>query len=84
MDLTRLQQLIKEVTEDIEKYRFSDAGTKIYDFLPKETDWYLECSKGEMISRPVLKYVLRICLFCCNFHALHVTEVLWKNKRKIC
>lgn len=81
--LTRLQQLIKEVTEDIEKYRFSDGGTKIYNFTWGEyCDWYLEMSKGEMISRPVLKYVLENLLILLHPFTPYVTEVLWKKLKK--
>ena len=44
----RLQNLIKEVTEYYEKYEFSLAGEKIYDFLWHElADWYVEISKQQ-------------------------------------
>lgn len=81
--LTRLQHLIKEVTEDIEKFRFSDAGTKIYEFTWGEyCDWYLEISKGDMISQPVLKYVLENLLILLHPFTPYVTEVLWKKLNK--
>ena len=46
--LSRLQNLIFDVTVHLEKYEFSTAGEKIYDFLWHElADWYVEISKGQ-------------------------------------
>ena len=43
---SRLQNLISDVTNHFEKYEFSSAGEKIYDFLWHElADWYVEISK---------------------------------------
>ncbi len=43
---SRLQNLIAEVTAHLEKYEFSLAGEKIYNFLWHElADWYVEISK---------------------------------------
>ena len=45
---SRLQNLTKEVTAHYEKYEFSLAGEKIYDFLWHElADWYVEISKTQ-------------------------------------
>ncbi|PIQ77078.1 valine--tRNA ligase [Candidatus Peregrinibacteria bacterium CG11_big_fil_rev_8_21_14_0_20_46_8] len=78
--LTRTQQLIDEVTEDINKFRLSDAGTKIYDFAWGEYfNWYLEISKGEHKNLPVLIYVLKTILQLLHPFVPFVTEVLWKE-----
>ncbi|MDP1709796.1 MAG: class I tRNA ligase family protein, partial [Candidatus Komeilibacteria bacterium] len=46
--LSRLQNLIHDVTDHFEKYEFSPAGEKIYDFLWHElADWYVEISKSQ-------------------------------------
>ena len=45
---SRLQTLIQEVNEHYNKYEFSLAGEKIYDFLWHElADWYVEISKTQ-------------------------------------
>lgn len=49
--LSRLQNLIKEVNKNFEKYEYSQAGEKIYNFLWHEfADWYLEISKKQIKS----------------------------------
>ena len=46
--LSRLQSLIADVNRHFEKYEFSLAGEKIYDFLWHElADWYVEISKQQ-------------------------------------
>ena len=77
--LTKLQYLIKDVTNDMEKFRFSDAGTKIYNFTWSEyCDWYLELSKGEHMNPYVLVHVLRNLLKLLHPFVPFVTEVLWE------
>jgi len=76
--LTKLQELIKEVEHDMEKYRFSDAGTKIYDFMWRQyCDWYLEISKGN-VNPAVLIFVLRSTLKLLHPFVPFVTEKLWE------
>ena len=44
--LSRLNQVIKEVTDNMEKYELGIAVQKIYDFLWDELcDWYIEIAK---------------------------------------
>lgn len=81
--LTRTQELIKEVTEDIENFKFSDAGMKIYDFTWNEyCAWYLEISKGENQNLPVLNYVLETILALLHPFVPFVTEAIWKHMDK--
>lgn len=76
--LTRLQELIRDVEADMEKFRFSDAGTKIYDFLwGQYCDWYLEISKGN-VNQTVLLFVLRTTLKLLHPFVPFVTEKLWE------
>ncbi len=78
--LTRLQKLIKESTQLIEKYHFSEAGMKIYDFLWNEmADWYLEFSKGEHKNPAVLLHVLRDTLKLLHPFVPYITEALWEK-----
>ncbi|MBT4916908.1 valine--tRNA ligase [Candidatus Peregrinibacteria bacterium] len=77
--LTELQKLIKEVDADMEKHHFSEAGTKIYDFIWSQyCDWYLEISKGEHKNPAVLIHVLRTTLKLLHPFVPYVTEKLWE------
>ncbi|MFA5829736.1 MAG: valine--tRNA ligase [Candidatus Gracilibacteria bacterium] len=77
--VSKLQKLIKEVTEDLDNFRLSEAGTKIYDFTWSQyCDWYLEVSKGQM-NADVLIYVLKTLLQLLHPFVPFVTEVLWEH-----
>ncbi|MBP9718507.1 valine--tRNA ligase [Candidatus Gracilibacteria bacterium] len=81
--LTRLQLLVKETTDDIEAFRFSEAGTKIYDFTWNEyCAWYLEFSKGDQQNISVLMHVLETLLKLLHPFVPYVTEVIWKELGK--
>lgn len=78
--LTRLQKLIQEVTKDLEEFRFSEAGTKIYDFVWRDyCDWYIEISKGEQLNPQVLLFVLKALLRLLHPFVPFVTEALWSH-----
>lgn len=78
--ITRTQRLVAEVTEDLEKYRLGEAGTKIYDFTWGEfCDWYLEISKGEHKNSEILLYVLKTILKLLHPFVPYVTEAIWAN-----
>jgi len=81
--LSKLNNLIKEVNQDLEKYRFSDAATKIYDFSwGQYCDWYLEISKGEKLSPAVLLYVLKDILRLLHPFTPFVTETIWTSLKQ--
>ena len=49
--LSRANSLVKEVTENMEKYELGIALQKVYDFMWTEfCDWYIELSKGTLYS----------------------------------
>ncbi len=78
--LTLTQELIKSVTKDLENYKFSDAGSKIYDFTWNSfCAWYLEFSKGEQKNIAVLTEVLETILKLIHPFVPYVTEAIWKN-----
>ncbi|MEA3272591.1 MAG: valine--tRNA ligase [Patescibacteria group bacterium] len=78
--LSRLNNLIKEVSEDLENYNFSFAGEKLRDFTWGEfADWYLEISKVEEGKTKVLKDVLEKLLILWHPFIPYVTEVVWKE-----
>lgn len=78
--VTKLQKLIQEVDADMENFRFSEAGTKIYDFTwSMYCDWYIETSKGEHMNPAVLLYVLKNILKLLHPFVPYVTEVIWSH-----
>lgn len=78
--MTRLQYLIKDVTKDFEEYKFSEAGTKIYDFTwGYYCDWYLEMTKGDHMNPAVLLYVLKSLLKLLHPFTPFITETLWQQ-----
>lgn len=88
--LTRLQKEIKEVTEYLENYRFSDYAKSIYNFFWSEfCDWYIELSKprlspnedpeSRLITQTILWKFLKE-----NLQLLHpvmpfITEEIWQK-----
>ncbi|MDO4799000.1 MAG: valine--tRNA ligase [Bacillota bacterium] len=49
--LTRLQQVIREVTAQLDRYDFGLAASTLYDFIWSEyCDWYIELSKKKLYS----------------------------------
>ncbi|MBD3328409.1 valine--tRNA ligase [Candidatus Peregrinibacteria bacterium] len=76
--INHMNQLIKDVNGSIEKYRFSDAATMIYDFTwGNYCDWYLEISKGEHLNPKVLLHVLKNILKLLHPFVPFVTEAIW-------
>ncbi len=75
--ITRTQEVIDSVTQSIENYRLSEAGTEIYNFLWNEyANWYLEISKNEK-NQQVLGHVIKQILIMLHPFTPFVTEILW-------
>lgn len=78
--LSRLHDLIDQVTDDIEKFRFSTAGEKLRDFTWNElADWYLEIAKIEGEKSNILNYILNTILKLWHPFMPFVTEALWSE-----
>ncbi|MGF7399240.1 valine--tRNA ligase [Thermoanaerobacterium thermosaccharolyticum] len=87
--LTRLNNVVKEVTENLEKYELGIAAGKLYDFLWSEfCDWYIELSKpvlygddleAKKITKSVLRYVLDNTLRLLHPFMPFITEEIFKN-----
>jgi valyl-tRNA synthetase len=74
--------LISDVTDDLDNYRFSQAGERLREFTwDKLADWYLEASKFEKNDgKPkVLKYVLENLLVLWHPFMPFVTEQVWRE-----
>ena len=75
--LTRLNEIIGDVTDHLENYRLSEAGLMVYDFFWGEyCDWYLEISKVQK-NLAVLKHVLKTTLTLMHPFMPFVTEAIW-------
>ncbi|HCJ52332.1 MAG: valine--tRNA ligase [Candidatus Kerfeldbacteria bacterium RIFCSPLOWO2_01_FULL_48_11] len=77
--LSRLQTVTKETTGYLESFRFSEAGTLLYDFLWHElADWYIEITKVAP-NAGVLRHVLLESIKLLHPFTPFVTEELWSH-----
>ncbi|MCL1819471.1 MAG: valine--tRNA ligase [Oscillospiraceae bacterium] len=83
--LTRLYQVIGEVTDNLERYELGVAAGKLYDFVWGELcDWYIELIKprlldGDTIARSVLYRVLTDSLKLLHPFIPYITEEIWQT-----
>ncbi len=79
--ISRLNNVVKEITEDLERFRFGLAGEKLYDFTWHElADWYVEIAK---IQHNQNTYNLLVAIYKTLLKLLHpftpfVTEKIWE------
>ena len=85
--LSRYNSLVKEVTENLDKYELGIAVQKLYDFIWDEfCDWYIELVKprffeeGEanITAQQVLSYVLSNTLKLLHPFMPFITEEIWQ------
>lgn len=77
--LGQVNTAIKSVTKDIDNYKFSEAGQKIYSLLWDDlADKYLEYSKSQL-NPGVLAYSLDTILRLLHPIAPFVTEAIWQE-----
>ncbi len=81
--LSRLNQTIVDVTDCLERLRFNQAASTLYDFFWHEfCDWYLELAKSHIDSKEtqwVLHNVLDNALRLLHPFMPFVTEEIWKK-----
>ena len=87
--LSKLNTLIAEVTENLEKYELGVAVQKVYDFLwDTYCDWYIELTKARLYSddaaqkqaaMKVLVYVLDQTLRLLHPFMPFITEEIWQS-----
>ncbi len=78
--LSRLQRVIGKTTADIEKFAFSSAGERLYDFLWHDVaNWYLEITKLER-NIALAHRVYRTVLVLLHPFMPFVTEAMWKER----
>ena len=86
--LSKLQKVIKQITEKIEKYDIGLAADDIYDFIWSDfCDWYIEIVKPVLYSDSieektntvkVLLYVLENILKLLHPFMPYITEEIWQ------
>lgn len=82
--LHRLTATTSEVTEALEKLRFSDAAQTLYKFLWDDfADWYIEVAKlkPSQTKNDILILVLEHILRLAHPFTPFVTEVIWQGLR---
>ena len=87
--LSKYNQLIKDVTENLDKYELGLAVAKLYDFIwDVFCDWYIELSKSRLNSddenaantaRSVLVYVFTGVLKLLHPFMPFITEEIWQS-----
>jgi valyl-tRNA synthetase len=80
--LNKFQDLVREVTDDFERYQFSQAQEKLRVFTWDDlADWYLEASKFEKseAKQAVLNYIIYNLLKLWHPFIPFVTEVIWRE-----
>jgi len=87
--LSKLNSLIAEVTENLEKYELGVAIQKVYDFVwDTYCDWYIELTKARLYSEDaqrkqtaisVLVYVLDQMLRLLHPFMPFITEEIWQS-----
>ena len=85
--LTQYNQLVKESTENLEKFELGIAVQKIYDFIwDVLCDWYIELTKSRLqsggdtakVARQILVYVMSNTLKLLHPFMPFITEEIWQ------
>jgi valyl-tRNA synthetase len=79
--LDKIKNLINDVTDDLDNYRFSQAGEKLKSFTWDDlADWYLEVSKFETDGEKsnILSFILTNILKLWHPFIPFVTEKIWE------
>ena len=87
--LSRYNRIVKEVTNNLEKFELGIAFQKLYDFIWDEyCDWYIELVKPRLFSQDedskstalfVLSYVLSNTLKLLHPFMPFITEEIWQH-----
>ncbi len=76
--LNSLNNVVKEVNDNIKNYRIGEVASVLYDFFWNYyCDWYVELSKIEK-NEAVLTYVLEQSLKLLHPIMPHITEKIWQ------
>ncbi|MCK5114429.1 MAG: valine--tRNA ligase [Phycisphaerae bacterium] len=87
--LSRLNSTIRDVTNAMNSYRFSELTEKLYHFLWDDfCDWYLEIAKvriaaGEDAPKAIVAHVLDMILRMLHPTMPFITEAIWEQLNQI-
>lgn len=86
--IARVNEAVKNVTHDMDRFEFGMAGTKVHDVIWNEyCDWYIEFVKSRLygddeedkaVCRAVLVSVLKDLLKLLHPYMPFITEEIWK------
>ncbi len=87
--ISRLNKVVKEITENMDKFELGLAVQKLYDFIWSEyCDWYIELVKPRLYGNDIsekrvvqytLTYVLENILKLLHPFMPFITEEIWQN-----
>lgn len=78
--LAEFDNLISEITKDLDNFRFSQAGERLYEFTRvRLADWYLEIAKIEGNKDEILLYILERLLVLWHPFTPFVTEEIYRE-----
>lgn len=81
--LHRLSEAVRQISQNLDNYRFSEAGEQVYSLLWNDfADWYLESQKSLVTSHEslaVMVYGLETILKLAHPFAPFVTEAIWQK-----
>jgi valyl-tRNA synthetase len=90
--LSRLQNAIKNINRQLDRFHFNEAAKVIYEFVWSDyCDWYIEIAKIRFkgddtnlanLSRAVSVHVLKKILAILHPYSPFITEELWKHFKK--
>lgn len=86
--IARVNEAVKNVTHDMDRFEFGMAGTKVHDVIWNEfCDWYIELSKSRLygddeedkaVARAVLVSVLKDLIKLLHPYMPFITEEIWQ------
>ncbi|ENH97944.1 valyl-tRNA ligase [Gracilibacillus halophilus YIM-C55.5] len=87
--LTRLNETIEQVTRNVDRYDFGEAGRYLYNFIWDDfCDWYIEMAKlplygddeaAKLTTRSILAYTLDQMMRMLHPFMPFVTEEIWQQ-----
>jgi len=83
--LSRLNTIVKEITEKLENYKLGEAARQLYDFVWHEyADKYIEASKKQEkdVNKQVFKTILKLLHPFMPFITEHLWQMSYSNTKK--
>ena len=78
--LNQLNNIIDNTTDNLENFKFSQAGEELYEFTwNKLANWYIEIAKIEGNKDKILLYILEKLLILWHPMCPFISEVIWEQ-----